>query len=355
MVPGLALLDELAEQGQTPEHLVWFQSGRPVELSVLAQLEQRLGEGCTVERVTLELEPLGGGAPSPARTLRRLVPEVLRARRALRRARSQVVVGLGGFTSAPAGLAARSLGIPLALLEINAAPGRATRLLGPLAKEVWHAVEATCPGGRAAGRHRVTGAPVSPRFARAARPSQAAREALGLVPGAPVLAVLGGSQGAGGLNAFLRAITPRLSAAGVQVVHQVGPGRLDESADDSRGYTAKEYIEDVPALLAAADLVLCRGGASTLAEVGAVGVPSWVVPYPHHADQHQAHNARALGDGTRVVPEDQLEASGEELLGLLSADGAAQLAAMRAHLGSQVPADAARTQCERLRRLAGLA
>ena len=143
MVPGSRSWTSLAEQGQTPEHLVWFQSWRPVELSVLAQLEQRLGGGCTVERVTLELEPLGGGA-LPARTLRRLVPEVLRARqRSAGRARRSSWAS-GASPPRPRGLAAL---LPReqagAAGDQRSFPDRAaTRLLGPLAKEVWHAVEA---------------------------------------------------------------------------------------------------------------------------------------------------------------------------------------------------------------------
>lgn len=353
MVPGLALLDQLAADPRFEplESLVWFQSGRGVEQQVLHGLEERLG-GARVDRVALSIEPPGGGAPSTARTLTRLLPETARARRALRRAGSQILVGLGGFTSAPAGLAACSLGIPLVLLEINAAPGRATRLLAPLARELWHAHGATCPGGSEGGRHRVMGAPVSPRFVRVPAPSRAAREALGLAPDGPLLVVLGGSQGAGALNAFVRGQAARLEAAGVQVVHQVGPGRLGEGAARTARYRPVEYAHDVPGLLAAADLVLCRGGASTLAEVGAVGVPAWVVPYPHHGDRHQERNAAALGTGARVVQEEDLAGQAEVLLELLGPGGEAARAAMRTALQEQVPAEAAARQCARLRELA---
>lgn len=353
MVPGLALLDQLsaAPEFEPLESLVWFQSGRGVERQVLQGLEARLG-GAQVDRVALAIEPPSGGAPSTARTLTRLLPEALRARRALRRAGSQVLVGLGGFTSAPAGLAARSLGIPLVLLEINAAPGRATRLLAPLAREVWHAHAATCPGGRADGRHRVMGAPVSPRFVRVQAPSRPAREALELAPDGPLLVVLGGSQGAGALNAFVRELAPRLVASGVQVIHQVGPGRLGEGAAPTAGYRPVEYAHEVPRLLAAADLVLCRGGASTLAEVGAVGVPAWVVPYPHHGDRHQERNAAALGAGARVVQEEDLAGQADALLDLLGPGGEAARGAMRSALLDLVPAEAAAQQCARLRALA---
>lgn len=351
MVPGLALLDALVEIDQAPEELLWFQSGRAVEERVLTGLEERLPT-TRVQRTTLQLEPVGGGAPSPGRTLLRLPPEVLRARRALRQGRVQVLVGLGGFASAPAGVAARLLGVPLVLLEINATPGKATRLLGSLARHVVHATEETRPPSPGE-RHLLLGAPVSPRFQRRRGVDADARRHLGIDPARPLLVVLGGSQGAGGLNRFVREGAARLSREGIQVVHQVGPGRLSEGSSETDGYRAVEYARDVPALLAAADLVLCRGGASTLAEVAEVGVPTWVVPYPHHADRHQERNAAALGEGTRVVQEEALDSARlEELVALLGPQGKPVREAMEAALVHGKPSGAARKLAELVLRLA---
>ena len=95
--------------------------------------------------------------------------------------------------------------------------------------------------------------------------------------------------------------------------------------------------------LVAADGVLCRGGASTLAEVGAVGTPAWVVPYPHHADNHQVRNARQLCGGVRIVDEQDLDhVRCEELVRFLGEHGEIERRLMRRHLREAVPADAAR-------------
>jgi UDP-N-acetylglucosamine:LPS N-acetylglucosamine transferase len=319
LVPGLALLDHLvAGKGPAPLDLLWFQSGRAVEERVLEGLEDRMAP-TPVARVRLALEPPGGGAPSTLRTLMHLMPAVLRARRALRAHQSDVLLGLGGFTSAPAALAAKSLGIPFALLEINATSGRATRLLSPLAKKVFHATQATCPQSKSS-RHLVTGAPVSPSFRRRTEEDLSARRALGFDPAQPLLVVLGGSQGAGGLNQFLAKYDHEFAAAGISVFHAVGPGRQSEAPAGRTGLVVTEFAREVPTLLAAATLVLCRGGASTLAEVMAVGTPAMVVPYPHHTDRHQERNAALLGDGCRIVQEEDLDRSLFEELCLLMGD-----------------------------------
>ena len=98
----------------------------------------------------------------------------------------------------------------------------------------------------------------------------------------------------------------------------------------------------MPGALTAADLVLCRGGASTLAEIGAMGTPAWVVPYPHHADKHQEQNARQLGDGVRILEERELVAQlATELVRVLGPEGDAERGAMRAALAGLVPCDGA--------------
>ncbi|MFT5287981.1 MAG: UDP-N-acetylglucosamine--N-acetylmuramyl-(pentapeptide) pyrophosphoryl-undecaprenol N-acetylglucosamine transferase [Planctomycetota bacterium] len=345
VVPGLHLLTQLQIPESGPcmgrlEDLLWFGAGRAVEDRVLSGLEDLVGEA-SHERVALALEPAGGGAPSLGGLSLRLLPAVLKARSSLKRHRSQVLLGLGGFTTVPAVLAARSLGIPITLLEINAVPGRATRWLSRFATHVFHAWPSTLPGGVETERHLHVGPPL-PHVVTSK--TDLIKEVAPVFPGLsdPLLLVLGGSQGALGLNRFLAAQTAALVEGGVFILHQVGPGRLDEAAPEQPGYRAVEYLDDVPAALRAATFVLCRGGASTLAEVGAMGKPAWVVPYPHHQDRHQERNAEMLGDGVRVVQEADLDtAHVAELCGLLSANGTPQRAAMSAALGSAVPSTAA--------------
>lgn len=333
IVPGLHLLAHAT--GPAPDDVLWFRAGRQVEERALAGLPE------ASERVVLRLEPEGGGAPGAAGLAWRTAPAVLRARRALAEHGSNVLLGLGGFTCLPAVLAARSLGIGVALLEVNVVSGRATRWLAPLADRVLHAWPLDADADH---RHVHTGPPLAPELT-GPRPSPAeARRALGFAPDRPLLVVLGGSQGAGGLNAFLTSVGARaVVASGASVLHQTGPGRSAEGLGDPlEGYRAVEYVDDVPTALAAATGVLCRGGASTLAEVAAARAPAWVVPYPHHPDRHQERNARAVGDGLRIVPEGELGAGiADELAAWLGPAGSVDRGRRAEALAAAVPLDGA--------------
>jgi len=357
------LTEGVGPDGVSLEDLVWFETGRRAEIEAMAGLEEDLA-GTPVERVRLTVEPPGGGAPGLGRLALRSPRAVLAARAALKRHRAQLLFGLGGFTLLPAVLAARSLGIPVALLEINARPGRAVRTLTPLARRVYHAWTASLPGGlderqaRAGGsgrlKHLLTGPPLPPglsaagdpdawraRFAPDGTTPTGGADPVAPEPDAapPLVAVLGGSQGAGALNDFVRASIDRWSAAGLRVVHQVGPGRLAEAAAARPGYLALEFVDDVPGLLRAATLVICRAGASTLAEVAALGVPALAVPYPG-AGGHQRDNAAELEGALRLVEEPELtSALADEVVALAGDAGRSWRESSSAELRRRVPAD----------------
>ncbi len=344
VVPGLHLLEHLRAREAVPEDVLWFSAGRGVEQRVLAHLPERAGV-LALERVVLTLEPEASGAPSWLRLVARTGPETRRAHAALARHQSEVLLALGGYTALPAVLAARALGIPVVLLEINSVSGKATRALAGLAERVVHAWPASVPRVRAgrASRHCCFGPPLAPAFRTPTggeEESALARARLGWRPEQPLLLVLGGSQGAAGLNRFLAAQAPALVRGGLQVLHQTGPGRLGEGAAACAGYRALEYLDDVAGALDAATLVLCRGGASTLAEIAARARPALVVPYPHHRDRHQERNALALGAGVRVVPEERLDAAlVTTLIRLAGPDGERERTAMSRALASAVPRD----------------
>ncbi|MCC7015284.1 MAG: UDP-N-acetylglucosamine--N-acetylmuramyl-(pentapeptide) pyrophosphoryl-undecaprenol N-acetylglucosamine transferase [Planctomycetes bacterium] len=305
IVPGRHLL---SHTHQDLGDVLWFCTGRPVESKAFAGLEHELGK-VPMARVALSLEPDGGGAPSLARLALRNLPCYRKALRELRDHRTQLVLGLGGFTCLPVVLAAWSLKLPIALLEINAAKGRATRSLAPLATRVFHAWRGTLPGGRESERDLWTGPPLAPSFAAGAigeGEAQRARSQIGFDAQRPLVLILGGSQGAGALNRFVATHVDEFLRRGVQVLHQTGPGRLDQGAPEKSGYRKVEFVVDVHTALSAATLVLCRGGASTLAEVAAMRRAAWVVPYPHHKDQHQRKNALELGAGVQIVEEERL-------------------------------------------------
>jgi UDP-N-acetylglucosamine--N-acetylmuramyl-(pentapeptide) pyrophosphoryl-undecaprenol N-acetylglucosamine transferase len=349
MVPGLHLLAHVRARGDAAPiaDLVWFTSGRAVEERVMSSARAASLE---FERVALPLEPEGGGAPTRTALCLRTPRAFARARAALRRHRSDVLLGLGGFTALPAVLAARSLGIPVALLEVNARRGAATRWLARCSQRVFHAWPSTLPArdrDPAHAEQRRTelwiGPPLAPEFQRAALDRDAsarARANLGFDAERPLLVVLGGSQGALALNAFVRAHAPALVAHGIQVLHQTGPQKLGEGCPPFSGYLPLEWVDPVEGALSAATLVLCRGGASTLAEVAALRAPAIVVPYPHHADRHQEHNARELGAGVRIAPEERLGlALRDEIARLCGPFGARERECMRDALARAMPVD----------------
>lgn len=351
IVPGRHLL---AHADGALGDVLWFCTGRPVETRAFAGLESELG-ATSLARIALALEPEGGGAPSLASLAWRTWPAYRVARSELLRHRSQVLLGLGGFTCLPAVLAAWSMRIPVGLLEINAAPGRATRTLTPFANRVFHAWRRTLPRGVESERDLWTGPPLAPNYgSESDAPSEieAARAALGFAAGKPLLVVLGGSQGAGALNSFITEHLDLLTRQGLQVLHQTGPGRLEACKSERPGYRRVEFIDDVRTALRAATMVLCRGGASTLAEVAAAKRAAWVVPYPHHKDQHQRKNAEELGLGVQVVDETRLcESLAHELVRQTMPAGLAELARRERILALAMPITGAQRIWSELARL----
>jgi len=337
IAPGRRVLEVLDER---LVDLVWFTSGRAVEDRALEGVEESLGEA-PWERVKGDLEPASGGAPGMGRIALRLLPEVLSARRVLRRHQSEVMLGLGGFSALAPVLAARSLGIPCAWLEVNTVSGRATKALSPLCARVWHAWDSTSKGREA---DLVVGPPLEARLFTGPDEGEARalRASLGFEEDAPLLVALGGSQGALGLNRFLAEHAGSLVQGGLSILHQCGPGRTGEGAGTLDGYRAIEFIDDVPAVLGAAELALARAGASTVAELGAARIPAVFVPHPASPDRHQHRNAELLGDGARVVDEGELGvAFATELVRLIGPEGSQERAQMRRILAGKVPAGGA--------------
>jgi len=203
---------------------------------------------------------------------------------------ADVVLGVGGYASFPAVVAAWLRGVPTVLLEQNARPGMANRVLGRIATRICTTFDAA-RGSFPAGRVVVTGNPV-----RSFATSPAARRA----DQSFCVLVFGGSQGAQSINAAMYAAAPSLAARfeTFRLIHQTGRGLADDARERyaRAGVRAEvhEFIEDMGAAYAAADLVVCRSGATTLAELAAVGKAAILVPYPKAADDHQRANAEVF-------------------------------------------------------------
>jgi UDP-N-acetylglucosamine--N-acetylmuramyl-(pentapeptide) pyrophosphoryl-undecaprenol N-acetylglucosamine transferase len=197
---------------------------------------------------------------------------------------------VGGYAAVPISLAARLSGIPLALMEPNAHPGLAHRLVGPVSRRVYTAFDATKKFFSASAVLR-TGVAIRAGFVPHPYGWAGKGETLRIL-------VLGGSQGARSLNEMVAPALSQIMKLPSTIVHQVGKGNLvalrQRYAELKRpGASVIEFIEDMPAAIAAADLVISRAGAGAIAEICAVGRPSILVPLPASGD-HQLFNAQSL-------------------------------------------------------------
>jgi len=261
-----------------------------------ARLEARLAPEAGLAFEALPCAPV---ARRPGLEMARDLGANLRGARAavrlLRRFQPDAVLGTGGFAGVGVMAAALWLRLPLVILEPNAVPGRANRLLGRWAARIAIGFEPVA-GAFPRARARVTGVPI--RRGMAEGNAAAARQRYELDAGRPTLLVLGGSGGARSLNQALLAALPQLLPLNVQILHQTGPRLWEESREQlgeaPPGYHPTPYIEAMADALAAADLLLCRGGASTLAEATAAGKPALIVPYPFAATDEQTRNAEVL-------------------------------------------------------------
>ncbi|MBC2680912.1 undecaprenyldiphospho-muramoylpentapeptide beta-N-acetylglucosaminyltransferase [Corynebacterium anserum] len=238
-------------------------------------------------------------------------------RKILKEVKADVVIGFGGYVCAPAYLAAKSLGIPIFIHEANARAGMANKLGAKLGGTALAAVEES--GLRA----DIVGIPVRESVLNLDREAlrSEARRFFGLDEDAPVLLVTGGSQGARSINDAMMGAAQILADAQIGVLHAYG--KKNECSVSTHGgppYVAVPYIDRMDLALAAADMILCRAGAMTVAEVSAVGLPAVYVPLPH-GNGEQELNARPIVEagGGVIVADSELtpEAVAREVVPLL--------------------------------------
>ncbi len=231
-------------------------------------------------------------------------------------ARPDVVIGFGGYVSIPVGLAAVLRGVPLVLHEQNSVPGLANKVLSRWATAVGVTYGESTPLFARPERVEVTGNPVRPDVLSADR--GVGRKALSLPKTSTVLLVFGGSRGARHLNSAIVALRGRLMEnRKLRVVHIAGKlevdtvrSLLDAAGGDASGrWLVLDYLDDMGSALAAADLVIARAGATSIAEITALGLPAVLVPYPFATDDHQTKNAATMVayGAAELVADDELD------------------------------------------------
>ena len=246
--------------------------------------------------VTVKAGGLQGSGLHKLMQLLRLLTAGFHVAQLIRRERIQVVFTTGGYIAAPAILAARFCGVPAVLHEANAIPGRVTRLLGRFCRAV--AVGLPVTTGRIPGsRPLMTGMPVRADFLEPQPLPDWVPQGEG-----PLLVVIGGSQGAVGLNRMVRAAAPQLLQQGCRIVHLCGNQDPEQGQLQHSAYVERSFSDQMPALLQHADLAISRAGAGSLSELSVCRTPAVLVPFPQAADDHQSANAEAaIAVGAAVI------------------------------------------------------
>jgi UDP-N-acetylglucosamine--N-acetylmuramyl-(pentapeptide) pyrophosphoryl-undecaprenol N-acetylglucosamine transferase len=303
VMPGLAVAAEMRDRSW---QVVWLGNPAGMEASIVPR------HGIALEAVRV------GGVRGKGVLTKLLMPAILlrafwQSLRALRRVRPAVVLGMGGYVAFPGAMMAVLIGRPLVVHEQNSVAGLTNRILARIADRVLQAFPGALEGAR------VCGNPVSARMAGLPEPASryGARE------GPLRILVVGGSLGAQALN---QAVAPAIALLPAHdrpvVLHQCGRGRRNEVASACRAAGVEaaivEFIDDMPAAYADADLLVCRAGAMTVSEIAAVGVASILVPFPHAVDDHQSANARQLSDAGAAILLPQKELSAERLASIIA-------------------------------------
>jgi UDP-N-acetylglucosamine--N-acetylmuramyl-(pentapeptide) pyrophosphoryl-undecaprenol N-acetylglucosamine transferase len=296
--PALAMGEALAARGHALEYM--GDAGR---------LEGRVvpDRGIPFHAIPAVQYPRGGVA-AKFRFAWGLLRAILYSRRVLKRLRADLVLGVGGYISAPPVLAAWTLGIPRVVHEANVTPGLANRLCARVANLVLLTYAQTAGRLPGSAPRETVGCPVNPSILTGERGEASAR--YGLDASRPTLLVVGGSNGAETINRIAVAAAQD-ATRGYQIIHVTGPryhADLQAELDPlPPGVALVDYENRMMDAYAAADLVVCRAGSSTLAELTAIGKASVLVPSPNVTDNHQEGNARgleAVGAAEVVVEQD---------------------------------------------------
>ncbi len=299
LYPGLAVAQALRRL-QPDFEVTVFGTTRPID--------EQLVTPCGYELVPQLVQPFPAKLWHWPRFLKNWRASVTYAKHRFTDRAPAVVLGLGGYAAGPAITAAAKLGIPTAIFNPDAVPGRANRRLAPKVDCVFVQWTDSIDRFPSAGRIEVTGCPIRPEFSTAKRVT--ACRALKIDEERPTLLITGASQGARTINATMMELMDLLKVAGEwQFVHLTGKADEDICKKKYReqGINARvmAYTDHMALCMAASDLIVSRAGASTLAEITAMGLPSILLPYPYDKKRHQHANARILVDaGAATIVED---------------------------------------------------
>jgi UDP-N-acetylglucosamine--N-acetylmuramyl-(pentapeptide) pyrophosphoryl-undecaprenol N-acetylglucosamine transferase len=342
VIPALAIAQEL--QARYGAEILFVGTARGLEnrLVPAAGFSLKLVRVGALNRVSLATR---------LRTVVDLPRAILAAAAILNQFQPDVVIGVGGYASGPAMLAAIMKHIPTLAFEPNLVPGFANRVVARFVSAAAVHFPQTADHFR---NPVVTGVPVRPAFFEIPKKTYS--------PTSPVLLVFGGSQGARAINQAIVRALPELSKRlpGLRVIHQTGARDYNDVQAAYVGCAlaaeVHQFIDDMPRFFARADLVLCRSGASTVAEIAAAGKPAIFVPFPHAADDHQRRNAEAMEQVNAAVVLEETRLDEVWMVDTICAlfDDPARLSRMSDAARSMAHPDAAQQIAGMAAKLAGL-
>lgn len=298
VIPALAIAQELRSRYFAEVLFIGTARGIETRLVPAAGFELRLITVGALNRVDLATR---------LKTVFDLPRAIAQSARMITEFRPDVMIGVGGYASGPAMLAASFMNVPMMAFEPNVLPGIANRLVAPMVR----AAAVHFPATQRYFRNAVvTGVPVRREFFHV--PARSSTDT-------PTLLVFGGSQGAHAINAAVLESLPQLAQAvpGIHLIHQTGEKDYEavQAATARAGISAEvsRFIDDMPGAFARADLLVCRSGASTVAEITAAGKPAIFIPLPTAADDHQRYNAETLANAGAALLLPQAELTADRL------------------------------------------
>jgi UDP-N-acetylglucosamine--N-acetylmuramyl-(pentapeptide) pyrophosphoryl-undecaprenol N-acetylglucosamine transferase len=307
LFPGIAVAEVLRERGH---EVMLFVSEKEVDaLALSGHSDLRYEKLPTVGLPSLF-------SPAILGFLQRFNQSLSLCRSSYRKFKPQVVLGMGGFTSTAPILAGRMRGVPTFIHESNAIPGKANRWTARIVRAVLLGFKECAPFFPGA-RTEITGTPIRTELQRMDR--KIAREKLGLRPDLPTVLVMGGSQGASGINQAIIKSLPSLRGIPLQVIHLSGARDERLVADNYQRENIQAYVAPfhhrMEEVYSAADLAVARSGAASLAELAFFALPGILVPFPYAADDHQTRNAEIFGRAGAAIILKESELFGDRLAG----------------------------------------
>lgn len=307
LFPGIAIAEEFIKRDRQTE-VVFIGTKRGIESRLLGQAGYELR--------TIDIEGIKGrGMRALLKGLYQIPQSMLQSRLILKQFRPALVIGVGGYASGPAVLAAYFMGIPTAIAEQNAAPGITNRILGKFVDRIFVTYEETA-GLFPRSKALLSGNPVRGAFTSVRNLPKTGKDFFQLL-------IFGGSQGAMAINKSVMEMLPQLQKMKnkVRVLHQTGAKDVDlvREAYARYGITANvtAFIIDMAEAYRQADLIICRAGATSLAEITAAGKAPILIPFPWATNDHQTKNARALTDAGAAIMINEKELSGNKLFGVV--------------------------------------